>query len=569
MTLAPLPKPPGANSLFLPLPTCVFVVPRTISHFGPLCFQQLAHSSAIRWGWGVGVPNFVFPISRFVLDPLYLLSFHILTNSIATRNSSTPLFSSDSKLFRKNTWGWASTDALSSRLPRASRGPRSQSRRPARGLPAEVGICFILTSLPYYVLTSPPLTPLEATPTSQLRVSSGFDRNRPPVTSLKATLAETTSASSLAATFTRKRGVGGPPPTPTYSDRSARCYNQGVPAPESATHRELLASPEDSGTRLDRFIAANCPELSRTRVQELIEAGLVLINGTAASKGSQHLHGGERITLDAPERPPLRAEPESIPLDILYEDDDVIAVNKAAGMTVHAGAGNHTGTLVNALLGRGQALARSGDLLRPGIVHRLDKETSGVILVAKNDFAHAKLSDSFRNRTVKKTYLALVQGVLKDDQGRIELAIGRDPIHRTRMAVQRKNWHGTAITNLRDARTDWRVLARIDNTTVVEVQLHTGRTHQIRVHFSAIKHPVVGDILYGAASELRMGKATLPPLGRNFLHAAKLVFAQPRTGAPIELRAPLPGELHNFLQTLSAAAGDDPRRIDAALSGYL
>jgi 23S rRNA pseudouridine1911/1915/1917 synthase len=342
-----------------------------------------------------------------------------------------------------------------------------------------------------------------------------------------------------------------------------------VPAPESATHRELLASPADTGTRLDRFIAANCPELSRTRVQELIEAGLVLINGAAASKGSLHLRGGERITLEAPERPPLRAEPESIPLDILYEDDDVIAVNKAAGMTVHAGAGNHTGTLVNALLGRGQALARSGDALRPGIVHRLDKETSGVILVAKNDFAHAKLSDAFRNRTVKKTYIALVQGALKDDHGRIELAIGRDPIHRTRMAVQRKNWHGTAITNLREARTDWRVLARIDNTTLVEVQLHTGRTHQIRVHFSALKHPVVGDILYGAASELRMGKTTLPSLGRNFLHAAKLAFAQPRTGQHLELRAPLPKELHSFLQTLSAAAGDDPRRIDAALAGYL
>ena len=347
------------------------------------------------------------------------------------------------------------------------------------------------------------------------------------------------------------------------------CYTGPVTTPASSTHRELLASPEDTGARLDRFIAANCPELSRTRVQELIEAGLVLINGAPAGKGSQHLRGGERITLDAPQRPPLRAEPESIPLDILYEDDDVIAVNKAAGMTVHAGAGNHTGTLVNALLGRGQSLAQGGDPLRPGIIHRLDKETSGVILVAKNDFAHAKLSDAFRHRTVQKTYLALVQGLLKDDQGRIELAIGRDPIHRTRMAVQRKNWHGTAIANLREARTDWRVLARIDSTTLVEVQLHTGRTHQIRVHFSALKHPVVGDILYGAASELRMGKTTLPPLGRNFLHAAKLAFAQPRTGQQLELRAPLPGELHTFLQKLSVAAGDDPRRIDAALAGYL
>ena len=348
-----------------------------------------------------------------------------------------------------------------------------------------------------------------------------------------------------------------------------RCYNLRVSQSNESSLHEFVAAESEAGQRLDQQIASRFSNISRTRVQELIEAGLVLINGAAAGKGSLHLRGGERITLDAPERPPLRAEPESIPLDILYEDDDLIAVNKAAGMTVHAGAGNHTGTLVNALLGRGQALARSGDALRPGIVHRLDKETSGVILVAKNDFAHAKLSDAFRNRTVKKTYLALVQGALKDDHGRIELAIGRDPIHRTRMAVQRKNWHGTAITNLREARTDWRVLARIGDTTLLEVQLHTGRTHQIRVHFSALKHPVVGDILYGAASELRMGKTTLPPLGRNFLHAAKLAFAQPRTGAPTELRALLPSELYNFLQTLSAAAGDDLHRIDAALAGYL
>ena len=207
MTLAPLPKPPGANSLFLPLPTRFFVVPRTISHFGSLCFQQLAHSSAIRWGWGVGIPNFVFPISRFVLDPLYLLSFHILTHSFATRNSSTPLFSSDSKLFCKNTRGWASADALSSRLPRACRGSRLQSRRAARGF------CFSRvpsTSSPSSTsYTSPSLTPLEATATSKLRVSSGFDRNRPPVTPVKATLAETTFASPLAATFTKKPGVGG------------------------------------------------------------------------------------------------------------------------------------------------------------------------------------------------------------------------------------------------------------------------------------------------------------------------------------------------------------------------
>ena len=331
---------------------------------------------------------------------------------------------------------------------------------------------------------------------------------------------------------------------------------------------ELLAIDTDAGTRLDRFVAAHCTDLSRSRVQELIEAGLLLVNGKPA-KASQKLRGGELITVQVKPRPALHAEAQAIPLDVLYEDEDVVAVNKAAGMTVHAGAGNISGTLVNALLGRGQALAQGGDPLRPGIVHRLDKETSGVILVAKNDAAHAKLGEAFRQRDIKKTYIALLQGVLSEMTGRIELAIGRDPIHRTRMTTQRKSWHGAAVANPREARTDWKALAKIDGTTLVEVQLHTGRTHQIRVHFSALKHPVVGDTLYGAAKELRVERVILPPLGRNFLHAAKLGFAQPRTSAWIEVRAALPAELHDFLKRLCDAAGEPQSRIDAALAGYL
>jgi len=308
----------------------------------------------------------------------------------------------------------------------------------------------------------------------------------------------------------------------------------------------------------------HCPEVTRTRVQELIEAGLVLVNSRPA-KGSHRLRGGERIQIEIQPRPPLRAEAESIPLDILYEDDDVIAINKPAGMTVHAGAGNPSGTLVNALLGRGQALSQGGDALRPGIVHRLDKGTSGIILVAKNDAAHGKLAESFRQREVKKTYIALLEGIFEQENGRIELAIMRDPKRRTRMTARRS----IVLGNARESRTDWRTLSRIDSTTLVEVQLHTGRTHQIRVHFSALSHPVVGDTLYGAAPQLRIGKITLLPLSRNFLHAAKLGFAQPRTGAWIELHAPLPHELREFLQHLSAAAGESPKRIDAALAVYL
>ena len=321
--------------------------------------------------------------------------------------------------------------------------------------------------------------------------------------------------------------------------------------------------------RLDRFLAAQCHELSRTRVQELIDAGLVRVDGSAAKKGSVRLRGGEKITVEITERPAMVAKAETIPLEVLYEDEDVIAINKPAGMTVHAGAGNPSGTLVNALLGRGLELSKGGDPLRPGIVHRLDKETSGVILVAKNDAAHAKLGEAFQQRTVKKTYIALVQGVLKEKTGSIELAIGRDPIHRTRMATPKKSWRGAAITNPRHARTDWRGLASVNNATLVEVQLHTGRTHQIRVHFSALKHPVVGDTPYGAAANLRIGKVTLPKLGRIFLHAARLGFAQPRTGAWLEVRAPLPSELRDFLKQLCAAAGESQSRIDAALAAYL
>jgi len=325
---------------------------------------------------------------------------------------------------------------------------------------------------------------------------------------------------------------------------------------------------EGAGDRLDRVVTARYPDLSRTRVKELIDAGLVLINGQP-SKGSRRLHGGEKISVDPQARPPLRAEPETIPLDILYEDADIIAVNKHAGMTVHAGAGNSTGTLVNALLGRGQTLSQSGDALRPGIVHRLDKETSGVILVAKTDAAHARLGEAFRQRTVNKTYIALVQGSFEQNNGRIELAIGRDPIRRVRMAAEQKNWHGAKVGNPREARTDWRVLLRLEATTLLQVQLHTGRTHQIRVHFSALKHPVVGDTLYGAAANLRIQDMEIPTLGRNFLHATKIIFSHPRTGERMELRAPLPVELQEFLYTLAKAAGMEQGKIDAALAGYL
>jgi 23S rRNA pseudouridine1911/1915/1917 synthase len=333
---------------------------------------------------------------------------------------------------------------------------------------------------------------------------------------------------------------------------------------KEAVHIRIPISAEEAGQRLDRVVAANCPELSRTRAQELIEEGLVRLNGKAA-KDSQKVRAGDTIEVELQQRARLSVEAEAIPLEVLYEDDDVIAINKPAGMMVHAGAGNSHGTLVNALLGRGQSLSETGHPMRPGIVHRLDKGTSGIVLVAKNDLAHAKLSEGFRQRTIQKTYIALIEGVLKEGRGRIELPISRDPHRRTRMTAKQ----ASLLPNARAARTDWRALARIDSTMLVEVQLHTGRTHQIRVHFSELRHPVVGDTLYGAHGQLHVGRTTLPALGRNFLHAARIAFAQPKTGRVIELNAPLPATLQGYLHRLVVAAGEDLGRIDAALAGSL
>src|SRR4030095_2379641 len=297
---------------------------------------------------------------------------------------------------------------------------------------------------------------------------------------------------------------------------------------------ELLVPDSSRGVRLDRWVAEHCPNLSRARVQELIEEGLVTVND-ARSKASYKLRGGDRVFVEAQERPPLSAEPESIPLQILYEDGDLLVVNKPAGMSVHAGAGNSRGTLVNALLGRGQELSQGGmDKLRPGSVHRLDKEPSGSIVIAKNDFAHARLAPALSSRAVKKSSMALAEGKCEQSAGRINFPIGRDPVRRTRMKALvaaarqgRKSLAGMA----REALTEWKKLLELGPATLLEIQLHTGRTHQIRVHLSAIRHPLVGDTLYGAASHLRACTTGMPALGRQFLHAAKLRFPHPRTGA--------------------------------------
>ncbi|HYL94759.1 MAG TPA: RluA family pseudouridine synthase [Terriglobales bacterium] len=321
-----------------------------------------------------------------------------------------------------------------------------------------------------------------------------------------------------------------------------------------------MASGEDVGKRLDQYLVSQLPEVSRARVQYLIASRQVLVND-AAAKPSLRLRGGERISVIGPAQPaPLRALPQAIPLDVVYEDNDLAIVNKPAGMMVHAGAGatedaRNRGTLVNALLHRFGALSGVGGDVRPGIVHRLDRATSGLLVVAKNDEAHRRLATQFARREVKKTYIALVHGWVKRDEGTLRSHISRDRIRRTRMTTRRQGG--------REAITHYQVLRRLDSPwgkfTLLDVKIDTGRTHQIRVHLAALGHPVVGDTLYGAPRELKVrpgrsldrGAEPRHTLPRNFLHAAALQLRHPRTGAILGFSRSLPPELQDFLDLLA------------------
>ncbi len=312
----------------------------------------------------------------------------------------------------------------------------------------------------------------------------------------------------------------------------------------------ISVAAEDAGKRLDQFLAARLEAISRARVQEMIAESQVLVND-APAKASLKLRAGEHISvLGEAQRAPLKAIPEEIPLDIVYEDADLAVINKPAGMMVHAGAGatedaRNRGTLVNALLHHLKSLSGVGGELRPGIVHRLDKETSGLILVAKNDDAHRKLSAQFAAREVNKKYVALVHGWVKKDAGTLSQSISRDRVRRTRMT--------TRLEGGRSAVTHYRVVRRLDTKfgkfTLLDVKIDTGRTHQIRVHVAGMGHPVVGDTMYGAPRQAR-GKNAVIALSRNFLHAAELQFQHPRTGKTIALTSELPEELQEFLKRL-------------------
>ncbi len=286
----------------------------------------------------------------------------------------------------------------------------------------------------------------------------------------------------------------------------------------------------DPGKRLDHLLQERLPEHSRSRLQAWIKDGRVLVDG-ATAKPSLILRGGEKIEVFPADLPPLSAAAEDLPIEILYEDPAVIAVNKPAGLTVHAGAGSHSGTLVNRLVHHFASLSQVGGEMRPGIVHRIDRGTSGVLLVARTDAAHRALAAQFAGRTVEKTYLALVEGHVKQESGRITKPITRDPVRRTRMTA--RLGHG------REALTEYRVLRRFEKFTYLEVRIGTGRTHQIRAHLASLGHPVAGDRAYGAHAAERV-----------FLHAWRITFTSPASEARVTVEAPLPDELQRWLSEL-------------------
>ena len=344
-----------------------------------------------------------------------------------------------------------------------------------------------------------------------------------------------------------------PPPVPVIDFDE---LEEDLADPGAAAIRTFTADSAAANLRLDQYLAQALPDISRARVQLLIEAGQVRINGHTA-KPKQKLHGGESIQIEGTPQPaPLHATPEDIPLHILHEDQHLAVIDKPAGMMVHAGAGNaspdgvderNRGTLVNALLFHFNKLSSTGGDLRPGIVHRLDKQTSGLILVAKDDSTHRKLGEMFSQRQVAKTYLALLHGHLKKDDTTVTLPIARDLLRRTRMTTRRADGR-TAVSH-------FHVLERLTTPygpfTLVEVRIETGRTHQIRVHAQSLGHPVVGDALYGAP-HLIPNLAPELQLDRNFLHAAHLSLTHPQTRKPMDIHAPLPVELESFLQSIRA-----------------
>jgi 23S rRNA pseudouridine1911/1915/1917 synthase len=302
----------------------------------------------------------------------------------------------------------------------------------------------------------------------------------------------------------------------------------------------ITIQPEHDGLRLDRVLATEITGVSRSQIQRLIEDGHVALPRVKTVKANTAVREGDVIAVNLPEPVAASPEPEDLPLDVLFQDPDIIVVNKPAGMVVHPGAGNDAGTLVNALLHHVKDLSGIGGELRPGIVHRLDKGTSGVMVIAKNDAAHQELSRQFHDREVEKQYVALVWGLVQQRK-RIDIPIGRDPVHREKISTRARRAR-SAVTRVTWAR-------HVPGLSLLRIAIHTGRTHQIRVHLNAIGHPIVGDSLYGGVH--RRVPNTLRPvsrLARPFLHAERLAFQHPRTGEYLEFTAPLPDDLRGVLE---------------------
>ncbi|MBM2837764.1 MAG: rluD [Deltaproteobacteria bacterium] len=315
---------------------------------------------------------------------------------------------------------------------------------------------------------------------------------------------------------------------------------------------QYTVAPEDVGQRLDLFLTLKHPSLTRSQIQRLIEEGLVTVNYKLA-KASHKIREGDDIEISIPEPDAIEALPEPIHLEILYEDSEVVVINKPAKLVVHPAAGNYTGTLVNALLYHCKDLSGIGGKLRPGIVHRLDKDTTGVLIAAKSDKAHQSLSAQFKKHSVKRKYIALVHGVIKGDKGKIEAEIGRHMSQRNMMSVKTKRGK-TAVTH-------FKVLSRFDQFTLLELTLETGRTHQIRVHLTSINHPVVGDQVYGGKERISGVKEpkirrVIKKLGRQALHATILGFIHPETNKYMEFTAPIPEDFQIVLDALGDVAED-------------
>ena len=308
----------------------------------------------------------------------------------------------------------------------------------------------------------------------------------------------------------------------------------------------IRVSEKDQGKRLDQFLSEADLNLSRSQAKKLIEAQFIRLNERPI-KPSTHVGTGDRVSGILPEPTPLSLEPEALPLSILYEDSSIIVIDKPAGMVVHPAAGNPAGTLVNALIYHCKDLAGINGVLRPGIVHRLDKDTSGVMVVAKNDGAYRHLTKQFKNRIVEKVYLAVAYGTLGKEAGSIDSEIGRHPSERKRMSIRTKRG--------RPALTQWRVLERFKGVTFLELFPKTGRTHQIRVHLASIGHPILGDSLYGrkaktGAIEDPMLRKCVETMGRQALHAHRLGFIHPQTGERVEFVSPIPKEFRDVLELL-------------------